>query len=169
MPMNTTFVRRFPSAARRRAAWRTWSTISAVSRSRISPTRMTSGSCRTMWRRPVAKLRPIFGFTAISAQAAQDEERLQELGSKPLRREGQREGRWVLLDFIDVVVHVQHAEERAYYSLERLWKDCPTIPFTDSSLPPGAALTEGTAEDAGAADDDVPDGDTADVTPHAGR
>jgi ribosome-associated protein len=40
----------------------------------------------------------------------------------------------VLLDFIDVVVHVQHAEERAYYALERLWKDCPTIPFADRAL-----------------------------------
>ena len=50
-----------------------------------------------------------------------------EHGVKPVRREGAREGRWVLLDFIDIVVHVQHAEERVYYSLERLWKDCPTI------------------------------------------
>ena len=62
------------------------------------------------------------------------EERLREHGVKPVRREGVAESRWVLLDFIDVVVHVQHAEERAYYALERLWKDCPTIPFTDRSL-----------------------------------
>lgn len=55
------------------------------------------------------------------------EERLRELGVKPTAREGQREGRWVLLDFADVVVHVMHAEERAYYSLERLWRDCPVI------------------------------------------
>jgi ribosome-associated protein len=41
----------------------------------------------------------------------------------------------VLLDFVDVVVHVQHAEERAYYALERLWKDCPTIPFVDRRAP----------------------------------
>ena len=59
------------------------------------------------------------------------EERLREHGIKPVRREGVAESRWVLLDFVDVVVHVQHAEERAYYALERLWKDCPTIPFTD--------------------------------------
>jgi ribosome-associated protein len=45
------------------------------------------------------------------------------------------EARWVLLDFVDVVVHVQHAEERAYYALERLWKDCPTIPFVDQRAP----------------------------------
>ena len=57
------------------------------------------------------------------------EDRLREMGAKPVRREGEREGRWVLLDFIDVIVHVQHAEERVYYSLERVWKDCPTVPL----------------------------------------
>ena len=46
---------------------------------------------------------------------------------KPIRREGRAEGRWVLLDFGDVVVHVQHDEERAFYALERLWGDAPTI------------------------------------------
>ena len=55
------------------------------------------------------------------------EERLRGLGAKPVRREGEREGRWVLLDYIDVIVHVQLAEERVYYSLERIWKDCPVI------------------------------------------
>lgn len=55
------------------------------------------------------------------------EERLHTLGVKPLRREGQREGRWVLLDFGDIVVHVMHAEDREFYDLERLWKDCPTV------------------------------------------
>ena len=57
------------------------------------------------------------------------EERLQRSGVKPLRREGEQEGRWVLLDFGDIVVHVQMAEERVHYALERLWKDCPTIPL----------------------------------------
>jgi ribosome-associated protein len=60
-------------------------------------------------------------------------ERLAEFGAKPVRREGHREGRWVLLDFVDIVVHVQHSEERAFYGLERLWKDCPVIPFVDSA------------------------------------
>ena len=55
------------------------------------------------------------------------EERLRALDAKPLRREGKRDGRWVLLDYGDVVVHVQHEEERAFYALERLWRDCPLI------------------------------------------
>ena len=59
------------------------------------------------------------------------EERLIPLGAKPVRREGEREGRWVLLDYVDIIVHVQHAEERAYYALERLWRDCPTVPLPD--------------------------------------
>lgn len=65
------------------------------------------------------------------------EERLLSLPekAKPVRREGERDGRWVLLDYIDVVVHVQHAEEREFYALDRLWKDCPTIPFLDRDLP----------------------------------
>ena len=55
------------------------------------------------------------------------EEKLRDAGHKPVRREGAREGRWVLLDYVDVVVHVQHDEERSFYGLERLWKDCPRI------------------------------------------
>lgn len=70
------------------------------------------------------------------------EERLLRSGSKPLRREGESEGRWVLLDFGDVVVHVQLAEERIHYAIERLWKDCPLI-----ELP--AEVTQG--RDAGSA------------------
>jgi ribosome-associated protein len=62
-------------------------------------------------------------------RAIQDaiEERLLELDARPVRREGEREGRWVLLDFSDIVVHIQHVEERAYYALERLWSDCPLV------------------------------------------
>ena len=65
----------------------------------------------------------------VQAIAAEVEDRMLEAGAKPLRREGRAEGRWVLLDFGDVVVHVFHEEERLYYSLERLWKDCPVIPL----------------------------------------
>jgi ribosome-associated protein len=54
--------------------------------------------------------------------------------AKPVRREGERAGRWVLLDYVDVVVHVQHTEEREFYALDRLWKDCPIIPFVDRAL-----------------------------------
>ena len=54
--------------------------------------------------------------------------------AKPVRREGERQGRWVLLDYVDIVVHVQHTEEREFYSLDRLWKDCPTIPFVDRDM-----------------------------------
>ncbi len=64
------------------------------------------------------------------------EERLLALPekAKPVRREGERAGRWVLLDYVDLVVHVQHSEEREFYSLDRLWKDCPIIPFVDRDL-----------------------------------
>lgn len=56
------------------------------------------------------------------------EERLIEReGRRPARREGERQNRWVLLDYIDLVVHVQHSEERSLFALERLWKDCPRI------------------------------------------
>lgn len=55
------------------------------------------------------------------------EDRLRDVGAKPLRREGERDGRWVLIDYGEIVVHVQHEEEREFYALERLWRDCPTI------------------------------------------
>lgn len=54
-------------------------------------------------------------------------------GVKPVRREGERDGRWVLLDYADIVVHIQHEEERGYYGLERLWKDCPTIELPETA------------------------------------
>ncbi|GAA2169813.1 ribosome silencing factor [Actinomadura napierensis] len=55
----------------------------------------------------------------------------EEAGAKPVRREGEREGRWVLLDYADVIVHIQHEEDRLFYALERLWKDCPLIALPD--------------------------------------
>jgi len=64
-----------------------------------------------------------------NAQAVADEieDKMIEAGAKPLRREGKSEGRWILLDFGDVVAHVFTEEDRMYYSLERLWKDCPVV------------------------------------------
>jgi ribosome-associated protein len=60
------------------------------------------------------------------------EDRLRDVGVRPVRREGERDGRWVLIDYAEIVVHVQHEEERAFYALERLWRDCPTIALPES-------------------------------------
>ncbi|MBZ4486225.1 ribosome silencing factor [Microbacterium sp. cx-55] len=65
----------------------------------------------------------------VAAIADEIEEQLLEAGVKRLRREGRQESRWVLLDFGDLVVHVFHEQERVFYGLERLWKDCPTVPI----------------------------------------
>lgn len=68
----------------------------------------------------------------VKAIVEEVERRLRALGAKPVRREGERDGRWVLLDYADIVVHVQHEEERSFYALERLWRDCPLITLPDS-------------------------------------
>ncbi|WP_129784863.1 ribosome silencing factor [Promicromonospora panici] len=69
----------------------------------------------------------------VSAIVDAVEEALFKEGVKPIRREGKSEARWVLIDFGDIVVHVQHAEDRTYYALERLWKDCPAIPLPEDA------------------------------------
>ena len=79
----------------------------------------------------------------VKAIVDEIEDKLRDLGEKPIRREGERDGRWVLIDYGDVVVHVQHEEERQFYALERLWRDCPLI-----DLP--AEVTAGSAGPAGA-------------------
>ena len=71
----------------------------------------------------------------VKAIVDEVEDKLRDVGAKPLRREGHREGRWVLLDYGEIVVHVQHEEERAFYALERLWRDCPSIPVPQPGPP----------------------------------
>ncbi|MEA9986848.1 MULTISPECIES: ribosome silencing factor [Subtercola] len=68
----------------------------------------------------------------VRAIAEEIIEKVEEFGAPLLRREGLSEGRWVLLDFGDVIVHVFHDEDRMFYSLERLWKDCPVVPLSIS-------------------------------------
>jgi ribosome-associated protein len=70
----------------------------------------------------------------VIAIAGEIEDKMIEAGVKTIRREGKAEGRWVLLDFGDLIVHVFHEEDRMYYSLERLWKDCPAIPLALTSI-----------------------------------
>ena len=64
----------------------------------------------------------------VNAIVDEVEEKMRIAGYKPARREGAREGRWVLLDFIDIVAHIQHQDERNFYALDRLWRDCPLVP-----------------------------------------
>jgi ribosome-associated protein len=67
------------------------------------------------------------------------EEELHKHDLKPVRREGRSEGRWVLLDYATVVIHVQHEEDRVFYALERLWKDCPPIDLQLDEAPATAS------------------------------
>jgi len=55
------------------------------------------------------------------------EEEMRLAGYKPARREGAREDRWTLMDYLDIVVHIQHQDDRDYYALDRLWRDCPVV------------------------------------------
>jgi ribosome-associated protein len=71
------------------------------------------------------------------------EEKLSKAGAKPVRREGEREGRWILLDYLDIVVHVQNTEERVFYALERLWKDCPQIQLPETVNAAAAQASRG--------------------------
>jgi ribosome-associated protein len=63
----------------------------------------------------------------VNAIVDEVEEKMREAGYKPARREGTREGRWTLLDYVDIVVHIQHQDERDFYALDRLWRDCPVV------------------------------------------
>jgi ribosome-associated protein len=62
------------------------------------------------------------------------EKALRDLGRKPVRREGESERRWVLLDYVDLVVHVFTEQEREYYGLERLWGDAPRSAWEDEGI-----------------------------------
>ena len=87
------------------------------------------------------------------------EEKLRtEEHARPIRREGDRESRWVLLDYADIVVHVQHSQEREFYSLERLWRDCPPVPLGDIVAEhASAAAAAGVGADSGAPRPTAPD------------
>ena len=63
----------------------------------------------------------------VNAIVDEVEEKMRKAGYKPARREGTKEGRWVLLDYVDIVVHIQHTDERNFYALDRLWRDCPLV------------------------------------------
>ncbi len=56
---------------------------------------------------------------------------LKERGVRPLRREGEAGARWILLDYVDFVVHLFHQEEREFYRLERLWADAPRLEWEE--------------------------------------
>lgn len=67
-----------------------------------------------------------------------EQDLLEKRRAKPIRREGERDARWVLLDYGDIVVHVQHSEDRAFYALERLWRDAPVLDLQIDDGAPGA-------------------------------
>jgi len=73
------------------------------------------------------------------------EEELLKRDRRPVRREGRSAGRWVLLDYADVVIHVQHQEDRVFYALERLWKDCPVVDLELAGDPSAKAPAAGEA------------------------
>lgn len=76
-----------------------------------------------------------------------EKEMLEKLRRKPVRREGERDARWVLLDYTDIVVHVQHAEDRAFYALERLWRDAPVVDL-DLDVAPAGGVGQGASPSA---------------------
>ena len=82
----------------------------------------------------------VSGAVERNVQAISDgiEDALNSAGVRTVRREGRETGRWILLDFGDLIVHVFHQEERDFYQLERLWQDCPTIDVTEFLAGAGA-------------------------------
>ena len=101
------------------------------------PTRCSPSTSASSWPSPTPSSSPRAGNDRqVKAIVDEVEDKLREIGAKPIRREGQRDGRWVLLDYGEIVVHVQHEEERPFYALERLWRDCPLDPAARRRRPP---------------------------------
>jgi ribosome-associated protein len=75
----------------------------------------------------------VSGAVERNVQSISDgiEDALNDSGVRTIRREGRESGRWVLLDFGDLIVHVFHHEERDFYQIERLWQDCPVIEVSE--------------------------------------
>ncbi|MGH2724896.1 MAG: ribosome silencing factor [Actinomycetota bacterium] len=73
----------------------------------------------------------------VKTIAEEIEKALRGRGIKPVRREGERESRWVLLDFVDFVAHVFHEEDRDYYGLDRLWADAPPVAWETAAASSG--------------------------------
>ncbi|MEX5300639.1 ribosome silencing factor [Kocuria sabuli] len=93
----------------------------------------------------------------VNAVVDEIEEKLAErLELRPIRREGRSEGRWVLLDYGDVVIHIQHDEDRAFYALERLWRDSPVVALGLSEDAAGTSSEESAQASPTPAADDLP-------------
>lgn len=71
----------------------------------------------------------------VRAVVEEIEDKLTERGEEPLRREGNRENRWVLLDYGGLVIHVQRDAEREFYGLDRLYRECPLIEVAGIEVP----------------------------------
>ncbi len=113
-----------------------------------SPSSSSSPTCSSSRRRPTT--------VRYARWSTPSQEKLLEHGAKVVRREGEREGRWVLLDYADIVVHVQHDEDRSFYALERLWSDCPAIPLSDIGDAAGKAPAMSRSVREGEDTDEVP-------------
>ncbi|QUR68255.1 ribosome silencing factor [Mycobacterium spongiae] len=77
----------------------------------------------------------------VNAIVEEVEEKMRKAGYRPARREGAREGRWALLDYLDIVVHIQHQDDRSFYALDRLWGDCPAVPVDSDHESGSSAAT----------------------------
>ena len=75
----------------------------------------------------------------VKAIARSIEDRLEDVGQLPLRKEGFTEGRWVLLDYGDVIVQVLTPEERSYYDLEAFWGHGTSVPFVPAIASTGSS------------------------------